>query len=82
MESHIIYIHNVNFIKPLSLVSILILDLTSEFGGAMETPQHGNASTGKYLKNRFSGISVFLGNLSKRENFEGFPNIFEAFPNI
>ena len=27
----------------------------------METPQHGNVSTRKCLKNRFWGISVFLG---------------------
>ena len=42
--------------------------------GAMETPQHGNVSTRKF--------PFFLGNPSKLENVEGFPNIFEAFPNI
>ena len=51
-------------------------------GGCYGTPQHGNVSTRKCLKNRFWGISVFLGNPSKLENVEGFPNIFEAFPNI
>ena len=45
--------------------------------GAMETPQCGNAS-----KTGFEIFPFFLGNPSKLENVEGFPNIFEAFPNI
>ena len=43
----------------------------------METSQRGNAS-----KTGFGEFPVFLGNPSKLENVEGFPNIFEAFPNI
>ena len=50
--------------------------------GAMETPQHGNVSMRKCLKTGFEEFPFFLGNPSKLENVEGFPNIFEAFPNI
>ena len=42
-----------------------------------ETSQRGNAS-----KTGFEEFPFFLGNTSKLENVEGFPNIFEAFPNI
>ena len=42
-----------------------------------ETSQRGNAS-----KPGFKEFPFFWGNPSKLENVEGFPNIFEAFPNI
>ena len=64
--------------------------------GAMETPQHGNVSTRKCLKNRFWGISVFLGEIPQNWKMlrdfriflrrflifkvEVFPLFFEAFP--
>ena len=49
---------------------------------------YGNASTRKRLnaempqKPVLRNFRFFLGNPSKLENVEGFPNIFEAFPNI
>jgi len=44
----------------------------------METPHHGNAS-----KTTLEAFCCFnLGNPSKLEKVEGFPNIFELFPNI
>ena len=49
---------------------------------------YGNASTLKHLNTEMPQKPVlrnfrfFLGNPSKLENVEGFPNIFEAFPNI
>ena len=42
-----------------------------------ETSQRGNAS-----KTGFEEFLFFLGNPSKLKNVEGFPNIFEALPNI
>ena len=42
-----------------------------------ETSQRGNAS-----KTGFEEFPFFWGNPLKLENVEGFPNIFEAFPNI
>ena len=42
-----------------------------------ETSQRGNAS-----KTGFEDFMFFWGNPSKLKNVEGFPIIFEAFPNI
>jgi len=55
----------------------------SRFNGAMETPQHGNVVNAEMpQKPVLKNFRFFLGNPSKLENVEGFPNIFEAFPNI
>jgi len=48
--------------------------------GAMETPQM--SQRGNVLKTGLRNFCFILGNPSKLENVEGFPNIFEAFPNI
>ena len=56
--------------------------------GFMYIGCYGNASTRKHLNTEMPQKPVvrnfrfFLGNPSKLENVEGFPNIFEAFPNI
>ena len=55
--------------------------------GDMDTPQHGNDSTRKRIKNYFWGIPVFFRNsrksLKSSELFLGpFPHIFDPFPLI
>ena len=64
-------------------------------GGAMETPQYGNASIRKRLntetpqhgngpKSEFGSVSIFFQELSeipqKLKSVEGFPNILGWFP--
>jgi len=59
----------------------------------METPQHGNDSTRKQIKNTwkplknrfFLGISAISSNFLEiplNSNFEAFPHFFDRFPRI
>ena len=62
------------------------LELTLGSGGAMETPQNGNASKWKRLNTEMpqkkAEISARKTEIPQNPVFEGFPLYFEAFPKI